>query len=250
MSYLLVEPYCRCTRQQVTRSAAMVRAMAKWMVCNFSLDCPDPGALAGFYAKLLGLRLDGPVEDDWAVLCSTAEATPKLAFCGVQRYRPPQWPDPQRSYPQQAHLDVIVRDLDAAAQLVLDLGGTKLAQRDLITVCADPAGHPFCLSGDHWEVFDRASEMSLANADAMVCNYTLECSDPSALAEFYRALLGVRQVNPADADWVDLATGSILQDIRSVSTKGPVHHESVRSSSTARTTTHSLRSTPRCSMHS
>jgi Glyoxalase-like domain len=132
------------------------------MICNFTLDCPDPGALASFYADLLGLRLDGPVEDDWAVLCAKEDRTPKLAFCGVQNYRPPRWPDPEREYPQQTHLDLIVDDLPAAEQLVLKLGGSKLATKGApipasqrvnkdvypINIYADPVGHPFCMMED------------------------------------------------------------------------------------------------------
>lgn len=65
------------------------------MIYNFTLDCPNPGELASFYAQLLNLQFDGPVEDDWAVLCTDREQTPKLAFCGVKNYQPPRWPDPQ-----------------------------------------------------------------------------------------------------------------------------------------------------------
>jgi hypothetical protein len=66
-------------------------------------------------------------------------------FHQVTGYNPPRWPDP--AYPQQAHLDIIVDDLDAGQARTLELGASRLnggGQR--FRVFADPAGHPFCLS--------------------------------------------------------------------------------------------------------
>jgi hypothetical protein len=108
--------------------------------------------------------------DRWkttGLYCAAEEdRTPKLAFCGVQNYQPPRWPDPERDYPQQAHLDLIVDDLAAAEQLVLNLGGATLALKDEsipaaqrinkdvypINIYADPVGHPFCMmaEGSPW----------------------------------------------------------------------------------------------------
>ncbi|MFG2562058.1 VOC family protein [Streptomyces sp. NPDC048496] len=107
------------------------------------LDCPDPVALAGFYAGLLG----GKVEDggeDWVELTGGA-ATP-LAFQAAPGFVPPRWPRPDGS--QQFHLDLTVPDLDAAEKEVLALGATVLDAADrerTFRVYADPAGHPFCL---------------------------------------------------------------------------------------------------------
>src|SRR5918911_1470173 len=81
------------------------------------LDCPDPAALADFYAELLG-----------------------LAFQLAPDHVPPQWPDPR--FPQQVHLDVMVDDVDEAEQQVLALGARPLPGEH---VYADLAGHPFCL---------------------------------------------------------------------------------------------------------
>ena len=110
---------------------------------TFALDCPDPVALAGFYAGLLG----GRIEDDgdgWVDLIGDYGTT--LAFQRVDDHRPPQWPNPD--HPQQAHLDIAVPDLAAAHPQVLALGATPLADWDgkqSWRVYADPAGHPFCL---------------------------------------------------------------------------------------------------------
>ncbi|GAA4804563.1 VOC family protein [Streptomyces ziwulingensis] len=106
------------------------------------LDCPDPRALAGFYAEVLG----GSVEDqgDWVDLSLPGGRT--LSFQAAPGFVPPKWPDPEHS--QQIHLDLDVPDLDAAEQAVLALGATPLETEDrtrTFRVYADPAGHPFCL---------------------------------------------------------------------------------------------------------
>jgi catechol 2,3-dioxygenase-like lactoylglutathione lyase family enzyme len=102
------------------------------------LDCPDPRALAEFYAALLGqpVTYDSP---DFVVVAADATSS-GLAFQLAPDHRPPTWPDP--SVPQQIHLDVMVEDVAEAEPFVLGLGATRLAGDG---VFADPAGHPFCL---------------------------------------------------------------------------------------------------------
>ncbi|MCZ0988863.1 VOC family protein [Streptomyces diastatochromogenes] len=106
------------------------------------LDCPDPRALAGFYAEVLG----GTVEDqgDWVDL--KLPGGQALAFQEAPGFVPPQWPAPDAS--QQFHLDLVVEDMDAAEKGVLELGAKALDAEDRSRtwrVYADPAGHPFCL---------------------------------------------------------------------------------------------------------
>ncbi|MFI1359788.1 VOC family protein [Streptomyces sp. NPDC020898] len=106
------------------------------------LDCPDPRALAGFYAELLGGTIVD--EDDWFDL--RLPDGPTLAFQAAPGHVPPKWPAPDAS--QQFHLDVTVPDLDAAEREVLALGAKPLDTEDRarsFRVYADPAGHPFCL---------------------------------------------------------------------------------------------------------
>jgi catechol-2,3-dioxygenase len=106
------------------------------------LDCPDPHALAGFYAEVLGGTIEG--EGEWVDL--KLPGGPTLAFQAAPGFVPPKWPSPEHS--QQFHLDVTVEDLDAAEQAVLALGATPLDVADrsrTFRVYADPAGHPFCL---------------------------------------------------------------------------------------------------------
>jgi catechol 2,3-dioxygenase-like lactoylglutathione lyase family enzyme len=107
------------------------------------LDCPDPRALAAFYAGLLGMRVneDG---DDWVVI-GREPGMRELAFQRAEDWVPPRWPDP--GHPQQEHLDIRVDDVDAAEQAVLAAGARRLpAERESgFRVFADPVGHPFCL---------------------------------------------------------------------------------------------------------
>ncbi|MDQ1046074.1 VOC family protein [Streptomyces sp. V4I2] len=105
------------------------------------LDCPDPNALAGFYAAVLGGTVEG--QGEWVDLkLSDGQA---LAFQAAPGYVPPKWPAPDHS--QQFHLDLDVPDLDAAEKEVLALGAKPLDTEDrtrTFRVYADPAGHPFC----------------------------------------------------------------------------------------------------------
>ncbi|WP_329615904.1 VOC family protein [Streptomyces brevispora] len=106
------------------------------------LDCPDPVALAGFYAEVLGGEIER--EEDWVDLKGATGVT--LSFQAAPGFVPPQWPRPDGS--QQFHLDLTVRDLDAAEREVLALGAKALEAEDrerTFRVYADPAGHPFCL---------------------------------------------------------------------------------------------------------
>ncbi len=106
------------------------------------LDCPDPHALAGFYAGVVGGTPEG--EGDWVDLA--VPGGPTLAFQRAEGHVPPRWPAADRS--QQFHLDLTVEDLDAAEKDVLALGAKPLETEDrsrTFRVYADPAGHPFCL---------------------------------------------------------------------------------------------------------
>ena len=68
-----------------------------------------------------------------------------VMFQQVSDYNQPRWPDPAR--PQQAHLDIMVGDLDAGEAQVLALGASRLdGGGPRFRVFADPAGHPFCLT--------------------------------------------------------------------------------------------------------
>lgn len=110
---------------------------------SVTLDCPNAGSLAAFYADIT----DGKVtflNDAWATVNGPGG---RIEFQTAPRYTPPTWPDPTSS--MQMHLDFYVDDLDAAEARVLAAGATKYAFQpngDHCYVYADPAGHPFCLT--------------------------------------------------------------------------------------------------------
>lgn len=108
---------------------------------SIAFDCPDPAALAAFYAALLGWKTEPG--GDWIDV--HGDGGQCLSFQAVTDYRPPQWPG--QEVPQQAHLDVAVDDLDSAEREVLKLGAVKAEYQPgtAFRVFLDPAGHPFCL---------------------------------------------------------------------------------------------------------
>ncbi|MFW5420763.1 VOC family protein [Nocardiopsis sp. CNT-189] len=108
-------------------------------------DCPDPQALAGFYAEVLGVPVTAD-EGDWVDIGDVR--TGRISFQRAPDHVPPDWPDPGR--PQQVHLDIRVdEDVDEAERRLLELGAVRLAAPEgRFRVYADPAGHPFCLE---WE---------------------------------------------------------------------------------------------------
>ncbi|MFJ9347711.1 VOC family protein [Streptomyces sp. NPDC101237] len=116
---------------------------------NVVLDCPDPLALARFYAAVAG---GTPVatDDEWVVL--QVPDGPRLGFQRAAGHTPPEWPRADRNG-QQLHLDFDAgpswADVDAAHEKVLALGARPLDLEDRekkdFQVYADPAGHPFCL---------------------------------------------------------------------------------------------------------
>ena len=111
---------------------------------TFGIDCPDPGALAAFYAGLLGWETRVDDDGGWAE-ARPADGSNCLCFQQVADYRAPAWPG--QEHPQQMHLDVVVPDLDAAEPEVVALGATRHEHQPGtgFRVFLDPAGHPFCL---------------------------------------------------------------------------------------------------------
>jgi hypothetical protein len=81
--------------------------------------------------------------DDWWEL-APMDGGVALAFQKVEKHRPPN-----RSRPQQLHLDIKVDDLTAAENFALGLGAQIQSARhpgggSPWRVYTDPAGHPFC----------------------------------------------------------------------------------------------------------
>ena len=121
-------------------------AIAKYSLT--AIDCPDPIALASFYAQLAGFEMEplgdlDPEQVRWYELLRNGAAV--LAFQRVQNFVAPTWPE--GPVPQQVHLDFEVVDLDKAETRVLALGARKaeFQSSEKFRVYLDPVGHPFCL---------------------------------------------------------------------------------------------------------
>ncbi|MBB1254380.1 VOC family protein [Streptomyces alkaliterrae] len=111
------------------------------------LDCPEPRALADFYAAVLDWKVDPDGYDEWVELIGPQGR--RLAFQQSVGYRPPNWPSTEN--PQQFHLDfnVPAERMDDAERRVLELGAELLEGdhdgKRSWRVYKDPVGHPFCL---------------------------------------------------------------------------------------------------------
>jgi catechol 2,3-dioxygenase-like lactoylglutathione lyase family enzyme len=106
-----------------------------------TIDAPDAAALGHFYADLCGMEMtyEGP---EGALITAGDK---NLMFQQIADYNPPVFGDPKR--PQQAHVDIVVEDLDAAEARALQLGATRIDNGGpTFRTFADPAGHPFDLS--------------------------------------------------------------------------------------------------------
>lgn len=113
------------------------------------IDCPDPRALAEFYARLTGWQL-AFYTDEYAVIAppgSAQGAYPGITFQLNPDYIPPVWPEAPGKQQQMEHLDFAVNDLEAAQRHALECGASKAPVQfsEDWMVMLDPVGHPFCL---------------------------------------------------------------------------------------------------------
>lgn len=172
-------------------------------IANVVFDAPgetldryaaSAGSIASLYAELLGARQCSRADrhrasgwpgvpdagDEVDPLVFTIDASqPDFAFeLELSTYLAPRWPDP--AFPQQLHLDVEVRDLDAAEAVVLRHGGRRLAAFDDHRVCTDAVGHPLCLV---------LSDAAAAPDVGRVARIVFDGPSPRALASFWGQLL-------------------------------------------------------------
>ena len=160
------------------------------------IDCPDPEALAEFYAELLDMQILRRPPDLMTI--GRDGAHPGVAFQAVEDYHPPQWPDP--AYPKQIHLDIGVPDATATRAWLRAHGATWHEDGTDCQVWSDPAGHPFCVAHDSWPA-------------PTIGGIVLDSEDHSALTAFYAELLGLHQTRHEwDSFWrmLDSGDGPIL----------------------------------------
>lgn len=111
-------------------------------------DCPDPEALAIFYARFLG----GSVEGDPHGGFSVAAKGLTLGFQQDENYERPVFLGNPGDQQPMVHMDIAVANREKAVEFALSLGATwpreQFCQPDWDvqwTTLLDPAGHPFCL---------------------------------------------------------------------------------------------------------
>lgn len=111
-------------------------------------ECTDPERSARFWEAVLGFERHR-TDPGWTTIADPDDGRRRLSFQQVDDHVPPTWPG--RDRPQQAHIDVLVDDLDAADARAVDLGARRLTEEVVVhedesfRVYADPDGHPFCL---------------------------------------------------------------------------------------------------------
>ena len=143
------------------------------MLRTVVLDAPDARRLAAFYTALGGWT-EQYADDEWVTM-ETGDGW-RIAAQRSPDHVPPRWPDP--AYPQQAHLDLRVPDLDVGSAKAVELGAELLRKTENWHTLADPAGHPFDLC-----LFPAKQETTLMGV-------MLDCPDAEELSTFYAKLLG------------------------------------------------------------
>ncbi len=125
-----------------------MRSRSTGMWWGTAIEAPDPGALAAFYARLLGW----PVvhEEPGTAIIRPPQDSVYLVFQLAEGYVPPVWPAGEGEQRTMMHLDIQVADLDAAVADAVALGArvAGFQPQDHVRVLLDPAGHPFCLCRD------------------------------------------------------------------------------------------------------
>lgn len=114
---------------------------------SFVLGTPDPMELATFYCGLLGWA---PVEDEdprFVRLRAPERERPGLSFQLEVDHVRPTWPPHEGMQQMQAHVDLLVDNLEAEATRAISLGATREEHQpsEGVVVMRDPHGHVFCL---------------------------------------------------------------------------------------------------------
>jgi len=117
---------------------------------TLTVDCSDAEVMGAFYSQLFGWEITARDDAGWLQL-RNPQGGISLNVQAEESYEPPVWPEHPGRQAKMMHLEVLVDDLDAAVERVLELGGAEAqhqpADRDRgrLRVMLDPAGHPFCV---------------------------------------------------------------------------------------------------------
>ncbi|MCD2196768.1 VOC family protein [Actinomycetospora endophytica] len=111
------------------------------------IGTPDPAGTAAFYRELLGwLTVEGD-DPDFIRLRDPGRERPGLSFQRESGFIAPTWPPQPGAQQLQAHLDVLVDDLDAEVARALALGACRDDHQPAegVVIMRDPWGGVFCL---------------------------------------------------------------------------------------------------------
>jgi catechol 2,3-dioxygenase-like lactoylglutathione lyase family enzyme len=112
---------------------------------SVTLNSPDPQALGCFYARLLGWEIttDTP---GWVMLRNPSGGV-GINMHQEDIYVRPVWPAKPGEQQMQLHLEIQVRDLEAACAHARECGAVMadFQPQEDVRVHLDPDGHPFCL---------------------------------------------------------------------------------------------------------
>ncbi len=107
------------------------------------IDCNDLDGMVEFWKQALNLEEKGRYPD-YVWLSRLGDGGPALAFQRVSEAREGK---------NRLHLDLTSDDPAAFKQLILDLGGSHVDDRESSgfhwSVLADPEGNVFCVTGAH-----------------------------------------------------------------------------------------------------
>jgi predicted enzyme related to lactoylglutathione lyase len=130
-----------------------MRALPSISWTTLTVDCADAEALGAFYSRLLGWEITARDGDGWLQL-RNPQGGISLNIQAEDTYETPVWPEQPGHQTKMMHFEVLVDDIEAAVQLVRQLGGNEAllqpADRDRarLRIMLDSAGHPFCLFVD------------------------------------------------------------------------------------------------------
>jgi catechol 2,3-dioxygenase-like lactoylglutathione lyase family enzyme len=110
------------------------------------LSTPSPLELAAFYRELLGWEAVDE-DPDWVRLRDPEAERPGLSFQREPGDTPPSWPARPDGLQMQAHLDLLVDDLEQETARAEALGAKaeEHQPQEGVRVMRDPHGHVFCL---------------------------------------------------------------------------------------------------------
>jgi predicted enzyme related to lactoylglutathione lyase len=113
-----------------------------------AIEAPDPGALAKFYADLLGWPIVH--EETATAILAAPQGSIYIVFQQATDYHAHIWPPAAGGQRPMMHFDFQVCDLDSALAEALALGARLASHQpqENVRTLFDPAGHPFCLCRD------------------------------------------------------------------------------------------------------